>query len=197
MRMTSSSTLLGIVLAVSIFGAGVVTDRLTNVNITNFPLDEQGNLKITMAEKPLQKYKNAVEIKALDHSSHQYGGNEYGVFFYPVNLTLPFAFTPNEKSLNITDVWVAVGIIIWDYTDWKLDVMINNGTSVTSSVQWCYLTSINRFTIHIEDPSIYNSIVNGINTLTVASRRWVDGRWDLGWCTAYEASIFIEYEYQA
>jgi hypothetical protein len=50
MRM-ASSTMLGIVLAVAVFGAGVVTDRLTNVYITNFPLDDQGNLKIATVQK--------------------------------------------------------------------------------------------------------------------------------------------------
>ena len=45
MKIASSTTLFGIVLAVSMFGAGIVADRLTNVYITNFPLDEQGNLK--------------------------------------------------------------------------------------------------------------------------------------------------------
>ncbi len=128
-----------------------------------------------------------MEITALDQS---------GVHFYTFNITLPFAFKPKEMFLNVTDVWVTVIVGVFEGMNFKIDVALNDGVAVTSPIHWCYTTSLNMFSIHIQDPSVYNTIVEGINKLTIANPyRWQNG-WVLSWMRAYEATIFIEYEYQ-
>jgi hypothetical protein len=46
------------------FGAGIVTDRLTNVYITNLPMDEQGNLKtaIVTSSKTMLVFNQTITI---------------------------------------------------------------------------------------------------------------------------------------
>lgn len=74
-----------------------VTNEEFNIRVTNFPVDEQGNLRIKLAEKPLQRYKEAVEISVLDWNTRYYasasGPAEFGVS-YDRPLDFPFAFSP-------------------------------------------------------------------------------------------------------
>jgi len=186
MRMTSSSTLLGIVLAVSIFGAGVITDRLTNVYITNFPLDEQGNLRIKVAEKPLQKYKDSAMID-FAYEQYKFISTELNPH---VNATLPFTFSPRQQNFNVTRMWVSF-IMHGADTWYSLNFTING----RNTIYFKFFAMYSSVTSFETNPSFYNEIVQGINVLTISElyRNFVTPIKEY----IADIALFIEYEYQA
>jgi hypothetical protein len=190
MRMMSSTTLLGVVLTLTIFSAGVVTDRLTNVFITNLPLDEQGNLKIKAAEKQLQTCTDSVRIDVLGWATREwaYAGEskEWGVMVsgdYPANLA--FTFSPKQGSCNITEIVVLI-LATGAVDNFKLNI---NGRDLSlGNVRLTVdLTTSMRIPV---DPNTVQ-INNGINLLGMTATN------PPSYLSVYEVTIFIEYEYLA
>jgi len=114
MKMASSS-FLGIVLTVAMFSAGAVVDRVTNVYVTNFPLDPQGNIRvaemkpqenITIANLPLDEQEN-LRVKVAEKPTS-----------LTINVTLNQPFTVvvgQEKLLGEVNVdgWKFAGVYVY------------------------------------------------------------------------------------
>jgi hypothetical protein len=65
------------------------------------------------------------------------------------------------------------------------------------NAQYCYQESLNIFTIHVENQTVYDSIEAGINELTIFNPRHLRNGWELSWFWVVRAKVFIEYEYLA
>jgi len=205
MRM-ASSTLLGIVLTAAVFSAGVVTDRLTNVYITNLPLDEQGNLRVKLSEKPSEIYVDSVELRLLDWTARAYssssgsGSIDNGIFVTQgVSAVLPFAFSPKHRFLNATALHISIVASAYDGT-WRLNLTLNGENAMwTDSVLFVTNTYPQMMTAHSQDLSFLSAIAPGLNTLRISEPMRQDsyGNWVYSAMLVYAVTVVIEYEYLA
>ena len=175
---------------------GGLGDPTKNVNVTNFPLDDDGNLKVSVQETALQTYKDAVEITALDWSAVHVLGYDVGVYVWNLeSCVIPFVFSPQGKQLvNVTDIWITITQTHGNsYQTIYFNITINDNTTITTepfrnSVGWSPMINA----IHIENTDIYNLIHPGVNTLEFHE---VQG--DRNDVTFYRIIVLIEYEYEA
>lgn len=78
---------------------GTTGDPGKNVNVTNFPLDEQGNLLVSMAEQSPTEYVEAVEIAVV--TTEVTGEMNVGIMLYNDTMyAFSFAFSPKGTVLN-------------------------------------------------------------------------------------------------
>ena len=100
-------------------------DPTKNVNVTNFPLDGQGNLRVNVTEKPLQTYNECISIRLLDFEGDAQGTAQGIKLFNPLSRRQEFlfCFPPKSVFLNITDLWISgIGLAAYaTYTDtWNM-----------------------------------------------------------------------------
>jgi len=160
-----------------------------NVNVTNLPLDEQGNLKIKVAEKPLQKYKGSVTIDFAKTYVGQYAYISTELNPH-VNATLPFTFSPRQQNFNVTRIWIS--FIMHGANRWYSLNFTLNGKNTIYLKFFAMYSSVTSFETN---PSFHKEIVQGINVLTI-SDLYKDFVTPI---TEYIAAtaLFIEYEYLA
>lgn len=159
---------------------------LTNVYVTNLPIDTNGNLKVSIADpKPLQKYQESTKITVIDCGSS--GATYTGIDFDSTN---KFLFTFNNKgtALNTTDLWISYVFTASSGGDLFITI---NGIEVASWIPFVGGPGalVYQNTVHIEDSTLYSSIVFGINSIQLEDRS--------GSMLLQELDIFIEYEYLA
>ncbi len=148
------------------------------VEITNLPLDEQGNLKVSMQEKPLQTYKDSITINLYESAEGFHAGD------------LPFSFNPKREFLHVTGLRVV--IVAWSNIPEEpyniYDITINE--EVTFSVYVESSRTLSRCW-KIENLSFYQAIIPyETNYLRFSSGGYVHNE-------IFKVGVSIEYEYQA
>lgn len=117
MRMVSS-TLFSVVLAAAMFSVGAVTERVTNVYITNFPLDNQGNIKVSQMSKDQN-------VNVTNFPTQQ---PEPSWKVISVVENLNFSWTPSYGDW-VFSKWIEVGSVsIRGYSQMKLYFRVINYT---------------------------------------------------------------------
>jgi len=167
-------------------------DPTKNVNVTNFPLDGQGNLRVNVIEKPLQTYNECVSVQLLSFEGDALGTAQGIKLFNPLSIRQEFLFCFSPKSifLNITDIWIGgVGMAASaTYIDnWN---MIINNYELNVVVSLPAVTEFTMFKLHITDNEFYKAIKpNTTNILGILDL--------LNSMHLYSLTIFVEYRYQA
>jgi hypothetical protein len=154
-------------------------------------------------EKPLQVYKEAVEMSVLDWTSNYWytlysmssgEGREVGALLITVDFPLDvfFTFSPESKSPNITKfgITITAGYVGYGDASARFNLTINDKISYLTNYHLYYyyprgLTVMSTLT---QEPSILQAISIGINNLKM--RPSVD-MW------IFRVNVFIEYEYLA
>jgi len=183
-------------------------DPTKNVNVTNFPLDEEGNLKVSIAEEPLKTYKDVAEITVfktdaqsdLTTDSPRCSG---GAQLENAHSMFTFCFLPKRMPFNVTEVWMSLVIFAGPQTyptlyTTQFTITLNSQSQAFNTEYTVSSQYLKVFSLNISNPSLTNSIQEGINFLQVTAISacppspviWYN---DL----ATEITIFIEYEYQA
>jgi hypothetical protein len=147
---------------------GTTGDPTRNINVTNFPLDGEGNLRVRQATEPLQTYKDCVEISVLD-ASRVKDGTEHGVCVCCCSYR--FCFAPKQTFLNVTKF--AVSMVLYnETTGWQRNYfnMQMNGQTVFAGGYKLYYEQISYYPMFFgtetSDPSNCTFVKPGINYLT-------------------------------
>jgi len=161
------------------------------VNIANFPLDEEGNLKVSIQNRTSGIYRDTIRTLLFDQ--HQ-----------PVTLRLRenlrketssyFAFSPKTTFINLTSVCVNVLIRSDDPDSGDYTVGFSfNGGSEQYFTKTVGKLSVQK-TFNISDAEVYGNIRNGLNGLSVSL---MGGSPDIHSVFIYRLDLLIEYKYQA
>lgn len=155
------------------------------VNVVNFPLDENGNLK-TNGHSPLQNYTDAVTIYIFD-ASRTVNGTEDGVPTVSINLNL--AFSPKQKFLNVTR-FIIDFVPYQEATGWhnvNYDMELNDQPAVVDHFEALdYYPSFR--TAAVTDSNILASVKPGLNSVHLNFDETV---------FLLKVDVTIEYAYQA
>jgi hypothetical protein len=145
---------------------GSTGDTTKNVNVTNFPLDEHGNLNVNVVSEPLQAYKKVDRIILLESFSEGVGVEEgsFAKFW--------FDFNPQGNLINISRISIHMILSTKETWDMHRDYFYFNGALwcrySTSWGVWSYPRTYNE-TIAYDDsfggPLVTSSILKGINKL--------------------------------
>jgi hypothetical protein len=188
MKMSATALFSVVLLVASVSALAVQT---TNVKVTNFPLDEQGNLKIKVAEKTLQAHNETLKINVLTPRSPecQQVNGPYDIRggVDVRGAPIPFEFNPKGAKFNVTDVWIfiVIGGSAPDSSGTLSSILLNEG-QITVGVS--YGPTPKAISISIQDLAIHKLLVSGINTVTLD--------YD-GYGLVYEIDVLISYEYLA
>jgi len=185
MNVSKPALLSVVLLAVS---TGLWIPYILNVKVVNLPVDEQGNLKVKIVdEKPLQTYKDAMEIDVLGWVTRQWADygyqKEWGIYVRKDwDADLAFVFSPKQSLFNITNMVVVIYATdgIDDFT-----LSINGRETYVGNVEFPVdLPSTKLIQL---DPNLIQ-INEGINLLRMSGS-------GTGYLSIYEVSLLIEYEY--
>ncbi len=163
---------------------GAEGDPTKNVNVTNWPLDENGNLKVRLVTQPLQTFKDAVEIIVLDTTrtvnNTDYGISTFSGIFY-------FAFSPRQQFLNATGVAIKMNAF-YETPGWHPYYLSLNGQTIIDD----QVEQLGSYPMHYEYGRINSTSVpirSGLNNIVV--RTWPDVIFIL------KLTVGIEYQYKA
>jgi len=151
-----------------------------NATITNFPLDEQGNLKVAPSG-PLRTYNTSVSVPVLEWVSgrpaYHTGWGSQGLTFAnapKARATIPFTFNPHATFLRITDFWISVSIL--DMSGkfgcagrFQFEIIFNNKSTYNIFEEGLQTGRTHLLTRHIADVDVIASIIPSINTITLAN----------------------------
>lgn len=173
-----------VLVSILLLGAstGVFYRWAMNVNVTNFPLDEEGNIKVSIEGEPLRMYKDAVSIKLL---SFEGGGS--GIYLGDWQ-EFVFVFSPPKSFANVTDVWIGCVGKTGGRTSIKCSLEMN-GQPTSDRFSVPFVTTPFASDMQINDVDFQHAIEpDSINVLRIRA---------LDIMYLFSLSIFIEYEYQA
>lgn len=153
---------------------------------------------ITPSGKPQPTtFKDCMEISLLNFPS----ATSFSVYLrqFGENVTMPFAFNPQENLLNVTDAWVSIIVRIGSASgyDVRFDFTVNGVTAKTYA--WYAGNSPSLVSMPLTRP-LCETITEGINTMSISGGEkwiWETSSWDPVELLLYQVTIFIEYEYQA
>jgi len=159
-------------------------DTTRNVSITNFPLDENGNL-MTTTILPQGTFETSERISIL--STSNVGHLNDGIFAAESE-TFPFTFNPITSNFTVTDL--CLNLIYNDEPDALFnslyDFSLNNIHLTTSTLKTSgsiWYIGVRNYPIHIENQTTYNALHQGINYLTIDGANFTIQQIDL--LTAY------------
>ena len=173
---------------------GTSGDPTKNVNVTNFPLDEEGNLKVSVQEEPPGFFNDSVVITLLNFPSN----TNFSVLIPQTrNATLPFVFAPKGNLMGVTDAWITVVARKFEniVDIMHFDITVNGLTLQTYN--WYPSDCPHTIARPLEEAML--TIQNGINTVLISNAVWsmLPSEWLPCGLLLYQVNIFIEYEYQA
>jgi len=162
----------------------------TPVEVTNLPVDEEGNLKVRIVDdRPLQTFNASVKIDVLGWVTRQWTSGtaqmEFGVAISSdYTADLAFVFQPRKSDFNITEIYV-VFFATGNVNDFSLTI---NGAGIFESHMplTVDLVTARRYPL---DPNVV-LIEEGINLLSMSCTSG-------SYLSVQEVEVFIEYEYQA
>lgn len=168
---------------------GTLGDPTKNVNVMNFPLDEEGNLLVTTADKPLQRYEDSMEIKLATDSENSYVAI---LTQYAIGADFPFAFSPKGESVNVTKMWIKFTVLDAANTGIiTVYLMLNGGEPVTMNFRFEGVQVLASAEI---EPRGYSTITPGINVLRMYDSVLGAIQTPMSFVGV---SLYIEYEYLA
>jgi hypothetical protein len=160
------------------------TDNLTrNVNVTNFPLDVNGNLKTT-GYVPSGTFTTSSKIVIQTTSS--IGSMEKGIFLYRnVNTSFVFVLDPLSENFNVTVL--CFQLIYYPYSVLYNEIKFYlNDVDVGTLIYESLATNVLTVTFPIQDSSVYTSLHKGINTLNLLPQAYT---------YLQELDLLVSYEY--
>ena len=179
-------------------------DSTKNVTVTNFPLDEEGNLKVSIAEEPLKIYEGAVEITVLSLTNHRSVTGDpnvykdFGMDFgdRSPEVDFPFLFSLKRscvENINITSLWVSIGVTSQEGTCQiiEFDITINNNITIQTGGWNICSQNIHYRTFYFGNNTALQTIEQGINLLRLSNLIQTYG------LSVHKIVVFIEYECQA
>jgi hypothetical protein len=158
-------------------------DTTKNASITNLPLDENGNLKVTVVDKPLLYHTTTDYISIVDDSD--------GIFAQVVDM--PFSFNSIGSNVNVTRIsflWTWHGDQGYNY-QWADNVNLTLNNAVTQEVAELYGQADGSQSIQFNQTEWVTAIIpykTNFITFTYTLRPWL-------WVT--RLYMIIEYEYLA
>lgn len=184
---------------------GATGDPIKNVNVTNFPLDEQGNLKVSIGDQTSSTIKKGLQkIVVLDTFS--YGTN--GICLAKPGLASTnsyfwFLFEPKSKFLNVTEIYIniiwraeasgtalqphSLYLIFQNVTDPANFEIFKLGPGIFPSTE----ARNSDFQISKDEPTFnFNYVYEGMNHIEISRS---DSYGD--WVFIYKLELFIEYNY--
>lgn len=169
-------------------------DTTKNVNVTNFPLDDEGNLKVSIQEEPPGFFIDSVVITLLNFPSN----TNFSVLIPQTrNATLPFVFAPKGTLIGVTNAWITVVARKFEniVDIMHFNITVNNLTLTTYN--WYPSDCPHIVAMPLEEAM--STIHDGINTVLISNAVWsmLPGEWLPCGLLLYQVDIFIEYEYQA
>ena len=180
-------------------------DPTKNVNVTNWPLDENGNLRTNMIAYPYPLHLNnttqEITILSIDAEFMYYEQSLEGGVKMSGNSEFAFCLNPARTPFNITAVYLLVMIsanredTVSPLDTTRLYVTINNQTEYSESNTEADLRTLTCLSIPILNSTLIESIHPGINTLQVVVQSYSDYAHEWLNDLAYEMSLLIEYSY--
>jgi hypothetical protein len=176
------------------------------VNVTNFPLDEYGTLRVTTTKIP-SELGNLTQKITVFSTEAQFIANPPNFYYLggielSNNSEFAFGFNPAGTPFNITSAYVSVGIIgdavryngLLLGPPMRVWITINDQTDYLETETTVLFYTLTALSIPISNSTVIESIHQGINTLQIAvqSNRSDGSLWIYD--KAYELSVLIEYE---
>lgn len=164
-------------------------DPTRNMNITNFPLDEYGNLRVS-EQKTLQTYKDVVEIAVFDKDTRITNAYEVGVLGYNFHVYFPFA--PKTNFLNVTALEFTMTCAQDDNSNWKninYNISFNEIQIAQDYVQQPPGNVLAYKTRLYSDSNVTSLIKPGINSIKLDFGSELVQMWRI--------TVLIEYQYKA
>jgi hypothetical protein len=184
-------------------------DPTKNVTVTNLPLDEYGNLRVSGFGESLQPCKLSQKMTIFSTEPHYFfetscywGGVKLKFRDHTVNSDsgFVFSFNPSGTPFNITSVQVSAiifadrGSTVTTLEPTRGWITINNQTEQITTDTYVYIGYLTALSIPVSNSTLINSIHEGTNTLQMVIQSYSD--YALEWFDdcACELSLFIEYE---
>lgn len=163
-----------------------------NVNVTNWP----GVMNVNVTNWPSQGQSGTVrnETEKIVLFECEQAPVRVAYTWHPAEFT--FAFNPKQTFGNVTDMQIEV-ILKPDigFSQHKFDIKFNDVTTISSGSFETIQYELLSLGIHIEDPSVYQVIHSGINTLALTNPQYYDGSWHQWFIHLYRLIIIVEYEW--
>jgi hypothetical protein len=163
-------------------------DPTRNVNVTNFPLDRQGNIMVSV-QNGTPTVKTAVQsIVILDSMGLQNGQYTYGAYIVSStssSSSFYFNFDPKPTFARVTDIYASG---VWSFTsggNYSVDYLIDGSTVLSGTVS--IVSSLPSGHTH---SAALSSLTPGVHRLTIRT----GSTYTLYLC---RLEIFIAYQYQA
>jgi len=191
-----------IVSTISLFGT--YGDPTKNVSVTNFPVDEQGNLKVSIKDGTNFTMKKGLErIVVLDTFSYGTNGICLGKpALGPIDYFW-FLFEPKSEFINVTEIYInviwraeaggtalqphSIYLIFRNVTDPLNFEMYQLGPGLAPSTE----ARNSDFQISKDEPTFnFNYVYEGMNNIEIMRS---DSYGD--WVFIYKLELFIEYNY--
>jgi hypothetical protein len=163
------------------------------MNITNWPLDEEGNIKVSLSYSSGAMNTTMVDRIIVFQSSGLWESRAY--LYCPNYGHFLFEFC-HEKEVNITAVWLQLSQTRgpYDVSDCWYDVTINGQTHPRITTT-SYAHSDMVCAVPLNITGLGHSIVQGINTLDVDSKGYDNSNPPQWYPTAvFQVTLFIEYK---
>jgi len=190
--------------AVSLLNSyGAEGDPTRNVTVTNFPLDEYGNLRISLFGIFPSPHNYSQKITVFSTQANLPGSpNDYyfgGTKLDP-NSMFAFSFEPLGTPFNITEIYVSLvmfadrGSTISELSPTRVWVTINGQTEYHESDCAVDIKFLTVLSIKMTNSSLTGNICSGVNTMQVTAQSWRENA--LTWMedVAYEISVLIAYQ---
>jgi hypothetical protein len=172
---------------------GTSGDPTRNVNVTNFPLDANGNMKVSVQKEASTSKIGVQEILILDSLSGSYSaGNLLGVYITPAYWNTSdfyFSFDPKPTFVKVTNFY-ASGVWTSD-SNYGLvhtvNYLIDYSTVLSANVSLAGKGTL----VGSTNSGPLSSLSPGVHKLTITRAASPITLW------LCRLEIFIEYEYQA
>ncbi len=145
----------------------------------------------TQAQR-LQIYKDSVQIPLLRKTATISSLSSPPQL--PIDLVLPFTFSPKEQLSDISDAWItySIGQFPEAHRWYTFNLTLND--QVVISANFYAMSSRNLFSLH-SSSSFSDALTQGINVLEL-SEPYKEGETEVYLEISY-VDLFVEYEYQA
>lgn len=195
--------ILDIVQISSQYGAQGLSPK--SLNITNWPLDENGCLRVSTDGGSLRSGNDSERILVFSTEAQYF----YEVWGYLGGVKLSneskyaFSFNPIGSSYNVTGIYISIVVfadrdschISEQGPPTRLWVTINGQTEYQEIATEVNLNHLTTLCIAISSNELVESMRQGINSLQIAVQSYCDYHLDWHDDRSYELALFVEYEY--
>lgn len=186
-QLKNRRTQVALSLAVAFFLAGTMLGRFViPVKVTNFPLDEQGNLRVTVSDDT-ETHRDVERIVLFESFTD-------GIDFERGGQTIFYDFSSKSTFINVTEIYINVVIKAEGEDDWDIDFAFGLSDNNIRLIQHV-TTYAKNYEYKVSDYNLsfnYSIVQKGINSLILH-------RWDITDAHLFiqRLELLIEYNYVA